>query len=118
MHAEEGGYWAEVPALPGCYSQGETIEATMNNNDVATAAESFLNERCTGLRCGTRSISEWIATETVVAKLSGLLEKLQERRGMRIFKRGLAKAAVLLNGVENGISGWVLPLKEWLKAHD
>jgi predicted RNase H-like HicB family nuclease len=23
--ADEGGYWAEVPALPGCYSQGETI---------------------------------------------------------------------------------------------
>lgn len=22
--AEEGGYWVEVPALPGCYSQGET----------------------------------------------------------------------------------------------
>ena len=24
--AEEGGYWIEVPALPGCYSQGETME--------------------------------------------------------------------------------------------
>jgi predicted RNase H-like HicB family nuclease len=24
--AEEGGYWAEVPALPGCASQGETLE--------------------------------------------------------------------------------------------
>ena len=24
--AEEGGYWAEVPALPGCMTQGETIE--------------------------------------------------------------------------------------------
>lgn len=24
--AEEGGYWVEVPALPGCYSQGETVE--------------------------------------------------------------------------------------------
>ena len=22
--AEEGGYWVEVPALPGCVSQGET----------------------------------------------------------------------------------------------
>ncbi|NLL90334.1 MAG: type II toxin-antitoxin system HicB family antitoxin [Dehalococcoidales bacterium] len=29
--AEEGGYWAKVPALPGCYSQGETIDETMNN---------------------------------------------------------------------------------------
>ena len=22
--AEEGGYWAEVPSLPGCATQGET----------------------------------------------------------------------------------------------
>ncbi|MBU0567261.1 type II toxin-antitoxin system HicB family antitoxin, partial [bacterium] len=29
--AEEGGYWVEVPALPGCYSQGETPEETMAN---------------------------------------------------------------------------------------
>ena len=24
--AAEGGYWAEVPALPGCFSQGDTLE--------------------------------------------------------------------------------------------
>lgn len=24
-HAEEGGFWAEVPTLPGCYSQGGTM---------------------------------------------------------------------------------------------
>jgi predicted RNase H-like HicB family nuclease len=24
--AAEGGYWAEVPALPGCFSQGESLE--------------------------------------------------------------------------------------------
>ncbi len=23
--AEEGGFWAEVPAIPGCVSQGETM---------------------------------------------------------------------------------------------
>jgi len=27
--AEEGGYWAEVPALPGFFSQGETVEETL-----------------------------------------------------------------------------------------
>ena len=36
--AEEGGYWAEVPALPGCYSQGETVEETMNNVKEAVEA--------------------------------------------------------------------------------
>jgi predicted RNase H-like HicB family nuclease len=29
--AEEGGYWVEVPALPGCLSQGETVEQAMEN---------------------------------------------------------------------------------------
>jgi predicted RNase H-like HicB family nuclease len=29
--AEEGGFWAEVPAIPGCASQGETIEDLMHN---------------------------------------------------------------------------------------
>ena len=27
--AEEGGFWVEVPALPGCYSQGESVEETL-----------------------------------------------------------------------------------------
>lgn len=36
--AEEGGYWAEVPALPGCYSQGETVEETMKNVKEAVEA--------------------------------------------------------------------------------
>ena len=27
----EGGYWAEVPALPGCYSQGDTLEELQTN---------------------------------------------------------------------------------------
>ena len=29
--ADEGGYWSEVLSLPGCYSQGETIEETVKN---------------------------------------------------------------------------------------
>ncbi|NJL90048.1 MAG: type II toxin-antitoxin system HicB family antitoxin [Coleofasciculaceae cyanobacterium SM2_1_6] len=29
--AEEGGYWAEVPALPGCFTQGETKEEVIAN---------------------------------------------------------------------------------------
>jgi predicted RNase H-like HicB family nuclease len=32
IHQEpEGGFWAEVPALPGCYSQGETVDEVMEN---------------------------------------------------------------------------------------
>jgi predicted RNase H-like HicB family nuclease len=29
--AEEGGYWAEAPALPGCVTQGESIEEVTAN---------------------------------------------------------------------------------------
>lgn len=29
--AEEGGYWAEVPALSGCITEGETMEEVMTN---------------------------------------------------------------------------------------
>jgi predicted RNase H-like HicB family nuclease len=29
--AEEGGFWAEVPAIPGCASQGETFEELLQN---------------------------------------------------------------------------------------
>jgi predicted RNase H-like HicB family nuclease len=29
--AEEGGFWAEVPAIPGCVSQGESMEELMAN---------------------------------------------------------------------------------------
>lgn len=29
--AEEGGFWAEVPALPGCVSQGDTLEELIDN---------------------------------------------------------------------------------------
>ena len=27
----DGGFWGEVPALPGCYSQGETVDELMHN---------------------------------------------------------------------------------------
>ena len=29
--AEEGGYWAEVPAIPGCATQGDTFEELLGN---------------------------------------------------------------------------------------
>ncbi len=29
--AEEGGFWAEVPALPGCASQGDTMDELVAN---------------------------------------------------------------------------------------
>ncbi|MBL8849315.1 MAG: type II toxin-antitoxin system HicB family antitoxin [Planctomycetaceae bacterium] len=32
IHADEsGGYWAEVPALPGCFTEGETVAEVRAN---------------------------------------------------------------------------------------
>ncbi|MBI4253292.1 type II toxin-antitoxin system HicB family antitoxin [Candidatus Uhrbacteria bacterium] len=38
--AEEGGYVASVPALPGCMSQGETFEETRTN--IGDAIKGYL----------------------------------------------------------------------------
>lgn len=29
--AKEGGYWAEVPSIPGCATQGETFDELLSN---------------------------------------------------------------------------------------
>lgn len=39
--AEEGGYWAEVPALPGCITEGDTMEEVMAN--LKDVIEGWLN---------------------------------------------------------------------------
>ncbi len=38
--AEEGGFWAEIPAFVGCVSEGDTLEETMYN--IREAAEGWL----------------------------------------------------------------------------
>ncbi|MFV1994800.1 MAG: type II toxin-antitoxin system HicB family antitoxin [Verrucomicrobiales bacterium] len=38
--AEEGGFWAEVPALPGCVTQAETREELEKN--LREAVEGWL----------------------------------------------------------------------------
>lgn len=39
--AEEGGYWAEVPAIAGCVSQGESLDELLLN--VREAVEGCLS---------------------------------------------------------------------------
>lgn len=44
--AEEGGYWAEVPALPGCFTQGETRDELLANlKEAITGCLAVLNSR-------------------------------------------------------------------------
>ena len=39
--AEEGGYWAEVPAIPGCATQGDSFEELLHN--IYEAVEACLS---------------------------------------------------------------------------
>jgi len=41
IHEEEGGFWAEVPAIPGCATQGDTFEELLQN--VYEAVEACLS---------------------------------------------------------------------------
>ncbi len=40
VHEEDGGYWAEIPALPGCYTQADTMEELKVN--LKEAVELYL----------------------------------------------------------------------------
>ena len=46
--ADEGGFWAEVPALPGCVTQGETVEEVRAN--IREAIEGWLLAEDASLR--------------------------------------------------------------------
>lgn len=50
--AEEGGLWAEVPAIPGCASQGETLEELMRN--LREAIEGCLSAEVPELEAGDK----------------------------------------------------------------
>jgi hypothetical protein len=52
-------------------------------------------------------------------KLSALIEKLKETKGMRIFKRGFEKACELLESEEGEVVfTWAPQLKHWFKGVD
>ncbi len=46
--AEEGGYWAKVPAIPGCATEGDTMEELLKN--VHEAIAGCLLARLDGVR--------------------------------------------------------------------
>jgi predicted RNase H-like HicB family nuclease len=44
VHTEpEGGYWAEVPDLPGCFTQGDTLDEIYRNLPEAIASHLDLD---------------------------------------------------------------------------
>ena len=49
--ADEGGYWAEVPAIPGCVSQGNSLDELRENIHEAI-------EGCLSVEVGDFMVSE------------------------------------------------------------
>ena len=47
--AEEGGFWAEVPAMPGCVTQGETLDEVRANLQEAIAGWLEAGEPATAI---------------------------------------------------------------------
>ncbi|NOY11527.1 MAG: type II toxin-antitoxin system HicB family antitoxin [Archaeoglobi archaeon] len=56
--AEEGGYIVSCPALPGCHSQGETIEEALENikEAIIGCLESLADERMKQLKEKSRVV--------------------------------------------------------------
>lgn len=59
--AEEGGYTVEVPALPGCISQGETYEEALAN--IREAITAYLAAAEEGLNLNARLIITEVEVE-------------------------------------------------------
>lgn len=53
-NAEEGGYWAEVPAIPGCLTQGDTWEELLHNLYEAVEACLSVDIEPTRINSGDR----------------------------------------------------------------
>ena len=52
---EEGGYWAEVPDLPGCFTQGATLDEIYHN--LAEAVAAHLDLEATSVQIGLLEIA-------------------------------------------------------------
>jgi len=56
VHPEEqGGYWAEVPDLPGCFTQGDTLDEIYQN--LVEAVASHLDLDTHSVRIGLLEIT-------------------------------------------------------------
>ena len=56
VHPEkEGGFWAEVPDLPGCFTQGETLDEIYRN--LAEAVACHLDLETGSVRIGLLEIA-------------------------------------------------------------
>ena len=82
VHPEpEGGFWGEVPALPGCYSQGETVEQLLVN--LREAALGYLEV----LREEGRQPDEIIGRTRVMSGYRQMCRLLQQNGWVQTYSR-------------------------------
>lgn len=77
--AEEGGYWAEVPSIPGCATQGDTFEELLEN--IYEAIEGCLSVDV-DVYTFARANAE-VRAENAEAELAQLREKLARLKADR-----------------------------------
>lgn len=77
--AEEGGYWCEVPSLPGCFAQGEALDDLINE-----AREAIISHRealrAEGWQWGS---AQTLATRLIAAHREYRLHPHQRAHGYR-----------------------------------
>lgn len=63
---EQGGYWAEVPFMEGCVSEGDTLEETLENISEATAGvlEDMMERVLEGNAPGFPSLPEGFSVDS------------------------------------------------------
>jgi predicted RNase H-like HicB family nuclease len=77
--AEEGGFWAEVPALKGCYSEGDTIEDALAN--IREAATGWLEVAAEQTQAtAPAQLAEMKPSVPTIAKIDRALKRA-EREG-------------------------------------
>jgi predicted RNase H-like HicB family nuclease len=64
----EGEYLVSVPALPGCYTEGRTLE------EARSMAQDAIQSYCASLRKHGEPIPSEIATEQYIGQMSVMLE--------------------------------------------
>ena len=71
--AEEGGYWAEVPAISGCATQGESLEELLDNIYEAV-------EGCLSVEMPERSAKNGKVFSLPYSRASGRSRRLLKRK--------------------------------------
>ncbi len=63
--ADEGGYWASIPELPGCFTQGETLDELRSNaQEAITGHLTAMSDR------GETAPETGVLIETIETELS------------------------------------------------